>query len=139
LCGALQITTNAFLYTYIHNILSELISEPTTVDHILVNNINNIAVNIAPIIDLLTPDAIIDTLTTEHIATNKWNNNEMYTLEITHARFAQNTKNEKFPMTSSTNTSTFTFSGTIQQQSSLKKQKELSNKVQKRQTKSSVN
>jgi hypothetical protein len=99
LCGALQIATNTFLYTHIHNILSELINEPTTVDHILVNNLNNIAVNIAPIMDLLASYAVINTLATEHIATNKWNNNEMYTPEITRARFAQNAKNEKFSMT----------------------------------------
>jgi hypothetical protein len=71
LCRALQITTNTFLYTHIHNILSELISKPTTVDHILVNNLNNITVNIALIIDLLTLYAVIDTLATEYIATNK--------------------------------------------------------------------
>jgi hypothetical protein len=97
LCGALQVATNAFLYTHIQNILSELISEPTTVEHILVNNFNNIAVNIGPIMDLLAPYAVIDTLATEHIAANNWNNNELYTPEITRARFAQNAKHEKFP------------------------------------------
>jgi hypothetical protein len=85
----LKQATTAFISTHITNILSSLIKDHTTVQHIIATLGQQIHVNdqLDHVCDILAPYINLDSMVEEHITANGWKDGEEFAPEGLHFRF----------------------------------------------------